>query len=188
MASKPPVAVYDACVLYPFHLRNVLIQIAFDGLVDARWTDDIHGEWIRNLAARSPGISIERLDATRARMNAVLPEANVVNYRDLIPNLSLPDSDDRHVLAAAIAGRASVIVTWNVKDFPAADLQPHGISCLTPDDFLAGLHATHPAELIDSVARARRNLRKSVPTIDAFIEALEHQGLSIFASLLRRER
>jgi hypothetical protein len=46
MASDPPVAVYDACVLYPFHLRNILIQCAFDGLVEARWTDDIQNEWI----------------------------------------------------------------------------------------------------------------------------------------------
>jgi hypothetical protein len=51
MANNPPVAVYDACVLYPFHLRNVLIQSAFDGLVEARWTDDIHDEWMRSLAA-----------------------------------------------------------------------------------------------------------------------------------------
>ena len=49
MASEPPVAVYDACVLYPFHLRNVVVQCAFDGLVDARWTDDIHAAWMRNI-------------------------------------------------------------------------------------------------------------------------------------------
>jgi len=74
MASKPPVAVYDACVLYPFHLRNVLIQCAFDGLVDARWTDAIHDEWMRNLAANTPAFPIERLIATRDRMKAVLPD------------------------------------------------------------------------------------------------------------------
>ncbi|RFB83030.1 PIN domain-containing protein, partial [Rhizobium leguminosarum bv. trifolii] len=121
MASKPPVAVYDACVLYPFHLRNVLVQYAFDGLVDARWTDDIHAEWIRNLAIGSPEIPFSRLEATRDRIKEVLPDADVGNHRILIPDLSLPDPDDRHVLAAAIAGKASVIVTWNLKDFPAAD-------------------------------------------------------------------
>ena len=76
MASKPPVAVYDAGVLYPFHLRNVLIQCAFDGLVEARWTDDIHDEWIRNLAANTPPLSSERLIATRDRMKVVLPDAD----------------------------------------------------------------------------------------------------------------
>lgn len=58
MASEPPVAVYDACVLYPFHLRNILIQCAFDGLVEARWSDAIHAEWIRNLAANRPSVTI----------------------------------------------------------------------------------------------------------------------------------
>ncbi|WP_149536474.1 PIN domain-containing protein [Siccirubricoccus phaeus] len=124
MGSKPPVAVYDACVLYPFHLRNVLIQCAVDGLVVARWTDDIHAEWIRNLAANS-GIPITRLQATRDRMKAVLPEADVSGYQTLIPTLSLPDANDRHVLAAAINGGAAVIVTWNAKHFPTAQLCHH---------------------------------------------------------------
>ncbi len=54
MGFEPPVVVYDACVLYPFHTRNLLIQCAADGLVRARWTDAIHDEWIRNLAVASP--------------------------------------------------------------------------------------------------------------------------------------
>lgn len=104
MTSKPPVAVYDACVLYPFHLRNVLIQCAVDGLVAARWTDEIHAEWIRNLAANTPTLTVERLKATRDLMKDVLPEADVAGYEALIAGLTLPDPNDRHVLAAAIAG------------------------------------------------------------------------------------
>lgn len=186
MASEPPVAVYDACVLYPFHLRNVLIQCAFDGLVEARWTDDIHAEWIRNLAANSPGTPIERLEATRDRMKAVLPDADVEGYQPLIRDLSLPDPDDRHVLAAAIAGKATVIVTWNLKDFPATDLRPHGVTSISPDDFLVSLHSTFPSVLVASVRRARQNLRKTLPSVDEFIKALEHQGLTAFSTILRR--
>ncbi|MBP0574778.1 PIN domain-containing protein, partial [Mycobacterium tuberculosis] len=85
----------------------ILIQCAFDRLVDARWTDDIHAEWIRNLSANSPDTPIARLEATRDRMKAVLPDADVANYQALIPNLSLPDPDDRHVLAAARARGAT---------------------------------------------------------------------------------
>src|SRR5687767_801593 len=87
MAYRPPVAVYDACVLYPFHLRNILVQCAFDGLVEARWTDDIHDEWIRNLPARTPGLTRKRLEATRDLMKSVLPGADVKDYRGLIPGL-----------------------------------------------------------------------------------------------------
>jgi predicted nucleic acid-binding protein len=148
MASKPPVAVYDACVLYPFHLRNVLIQCAFDGLVEARWTDDINDEWIRNLAANTPALPIERLIATRDRMKAVLPDADVADYHHLISELRLPDPDDRHVLAAAIAGKAAYIVTWNLKDFPAKDLASHRVTSQSPDAFLTDLHAAFPDALI----------------------------------------
>ncbi len=186
MASKPPVAVYDACVLYPFHLRNVLIQCAFDGLVEARWTDEIHDEWIRNLAANTPALPIERLIATRDRMKAVLPDADVTDYRHLIPDLRLPDPDDRHVLAAAIAGKAAYIVTWNLKDFPEKDLASHGVASQSPDEFLTGLHATFPDALISSVKRARHNLRKTMPSVDAFIDGRQQSGLKTFPVLLRQ--
>lgn len=186
MASDPPVAVYDACVLYPFHLRNVLIQCAFDGLVEARWTDDIHDEWIRNLAANTPGLPIERLIATRDRMKAVLPESDVTNYRPLIASLKLPDTEDRHVLAAAIAGKASVIVTWNLKDFPAPALRPYSVTSQSPDNFLTDLHAASPDALIASVKRARRNLRKTMPSVEAFVDAIQQSGLKKFSDVLRR--
>ena len=187
MGSEPPVAVYDACVLYPFHLRNVLIQCAFDGLVEARWTDDIHAEWMRNLAGSSPGTSLERLQATRDLMKAVLPDADVADHRTLIPNLSLPDPDDRHVLAAAIAVKASLIVTWNLKHFPAADLRPHGVTAISPDDFLVGLHSSHWSALIASIKLARQNLRRTLPTAEEFVDALEAQGLTRFSAILRRK-
>jgi len=186
IASKPPVAVYDACVLYPFHLRNLLIQCTFDGLVDARWTADIHAEWIRNLAANSPAVAVSRFEATRERMMAVLPNANVVNYQALIPRLWLPDPDDRHVLAAAIAGKASLIITWNLKDFPAPELKPHGIASISPDDFLGSLNSSLPGPLIASVKRARQNLRRTIPSVEEFIDALERQGLKAFSAILRR--
>ncbi|CDZ56698.1 PIN domain-containing protein [Neorhizobium galegae] len=186
MASNPPVAVYDACVLYPFHLRNVLIQCAFDGLVEARWTDDIHDEWIRNLAANTPALPIERLITTRDRMKAVLPDADVADYRPLVAGLELPDPNDRHVLAAAVAGKASVIVTWNLKDFPVKHLLPYGVTSQSPDDFLADLHAAFPDALISSVKRARHNLRKSTPSVEAFVNALQQGGLKTFSDVLRR--
>ncbi|MDW5317154.1 PIN domain-containing protein [Rhizobium sp. PL01] len=186
MASKPPIAVYDACVLYPFHLRNVLIQCAFDGLVEARWTDDIHDEWMRNLVANTPGLPIERLAATRDRMKAVLPDADVADYLPLITNLKLPDPDDQHVLAAAIAGKASVIVTWNLKDFPARDMLSSGVTSQSPDDFLIALHAAFPDALISSVKSARRNLRTTTPSAEAFVDALQRGGLKKFSDALNR--
>ena len=136
MAFEPPIAVYDACVLYPFHLRNLLVQCAVDRLVDARWTDEIHDEWIRNLTANDPTIPPNHLRAARDLMNAAVPTATVKAYEAIIPSIVLPDADDRHVVAAAVAAGASVIVTWNVRDFPAAELRRHRLRKLTPDIFL----------------------------------------------------
>ena len=123
MAFEPSVAVFDACILYPFHLRNIVVQAAVDRLVEARWTDEIHDEWIRNLAADAPTIPIERLQTTRRLMNDALPGATVSGYEDLIPTVSLPDPDDRHVVAAAIAAGASIILTWNLRDFPPTSVE-----------------------------------------------------------------
>jgi predicted nucleic acid-binding protein len=121
MAFEPSVAVFDACILYPFHLRNIVVQAAVDRLVEARWTDAIHEEWIRNLAANAPAIPIERLQVTRRSMTDALPTAMVTEYEEHIPEVTLPDPDDRHVVAAAIAAKASLILTWNLRHFQQAN-------------------------------------------------------------------
>ncbi len=132
MAFEPTVAVFDACILYPFHLRNIVVQAAVDRLVEARWSDQIHDEWIRNLAVNAPTIPLERLQATRRLMNNALPGAIVAAYEHLISTVSLPDPDDRHVVAAAIASSASVIITWNLRDFPVKALKKFGLRRQTP--------------------------------------------------------
>jgi predicted nucleic acid-binding protein len=139
MAFEPSVAVFDACILYPFHLRNVVIQAAVDRVVEARWTDEIHNEWIRNLAASARTIPIERLQNTRRRMNEALPTATVNGYEDQIPVVNLPDPNDRHVVAAGITAGASLILTWNLRHFPAKELKRFGLRRETPDTFLAAL-------------------------------------------------
>src|SRR3954470_8232333 len=107
--------VYDANVLYPFHLRNLLIQCAVDRLVAARWTDEIHEEWIRTLTANVAALDRDRLLRTRDLMNRALPERNGPGYARPPPGIPLPDPNDRHVVAAAVECGASLIVTWNTK-------------------------------------------------------------------------
>jgi predicted nucleic acid-binding protein len=184
MASEPPVVVYDACVLYPFHLRNLLVQIAVEGLVVARWTDAIHDEWIRNLV-NSGRVTRQRLEVTRDLMKAVLPEADVRDYARHEAGLDLPDPDDRHVLAAAIAARASVIVTWNVRHFPARQMARYDVVARDPDRFLVALHDGDPDVVAAVVEAARTNLRRSAPTAAAYRRSLEKQGLTTFVARLR---
>lgn len=184
MTSEPPVVVYDACVLYPFHLRNLLVELAVEGLIAARWTDTIHDEWIRNLSKQAR-ISRARLIATRDLMKTVLPQADVRNSESIVPALTLPDKNDRHVLAAAIAARASVILTWNVKHFPATQLVPHGIVAHDPDNFLTALAVNDIETMAAVVEGARQNLRVTEPSPEAFMAALKRQGLKAFVARLK---
>ena len=89
MAFEPPVAVFDACILYPFHLRNIVVQAAVDRVVEARWTDEIHEEWIRNLVANAPAIPMARLENARRLMNEAVPTAMVRGHEDHIATVNL---------------------------------------------------------------------------------------------------
>lgn len=185
MVFEPVTAICDACVLYPFHQRNILVQASVDGLYEARWTDEIHDEWTRNLLANAPAIPPERLQAIRRMMEAARPKARVDGFHHHIERLSLPDSDDRHVLAAAIEAKASVILTWNLRDFPTPGLREHGLVCRTPDSFLAGLYDQVPQAFVASMANARSNLAKSEVSQQGFIELLKNQKLTKLAKRLQ---
>lgn len=177
MAFEPSVAVFDACILYPFHLRNIVVQAAVDRLVDARWTDAVHDEWIRSLTADVPAIPMERLRATRRLMNEALPTAMVSGYEKHITTVTLPDPDDRHVVAAAIAANASFILTWNLRHFPENELKKFDLRRINPDTFLSGLFDKVPDLVIGSLANARRNLSKTRVSASDFIAILNGQKL-----------
>ena len=177
MVFEPSVVIFDACILYPFHLRNIVVQIAVDRLVDARWTDEIHDEWIRNLAANVPAIPIERLQITRRLMNDALPHAMVAGYQGHIQAVTLPDLDDRHVVAAGIAGGASVVLTWNLRDFPVRELKKHGLRRKTPEALLVDLYDKVPDLTLASLANARRNLSKTRVSASDFVDILKNQKL-----------
>ena len=181
----PPIVLLDANILYPFHLRNLLIQLGVEGLIDARWTDAIHEEWISNLVADGRATR-ERLVRTRDIMRRVLPDADVRSYEHRIATLTLPDAGDRHVLAAAIEAGASVLLTFNLVDFPDASLATHGVVARDPDDFLCELHASDPEAVEAAVDAARRNLTLTTPEMGAFVDVLERQRLAAFVARLRQ--
>lgn len=93
----------------------------------ARWTLDIHEEWIRNLLLKRPDLSRDKLEGLRDMMIEVIPDSLVTGYEPAIDGLQLPDPDDRHVLAAALRANAETIVTANLKDFPAESLKPYNV-------------------------------------------------------------
>ncbi|MEG2914537.1 MAG: PIN domain-containing protein, partial [Pseudomonas sp.] len=99
-------------------------------------------------------------------------------YEDLVTGLTLPDRDDRHVLAAAIRCGAGVIVTFNLKDFPDVLLAPFGIEAQHPDEFVENLFHLDPSAVVAAAQRQRQQLKNPVMDIESFLNLLQRQGLS----------
>ena len=171
------IAVLDACVIYPPALRDVLMWLAVVVAYEPRWSEEIHAEWMRNVLKDRSDVTPEQLERTRRLMDTVNPKCLVSNYESRIPDLHLPDRNDRHVLAAAIEAGATVIVTFNLSDFPRATLQTYGIRALHPDVFLETLFTENPTRFLQGIKRHRAALHNPPKTAEQYLESLIAQGL-----------
>lgn len=180
-------ALLDANVLYPLAVCDALIEVAVTGIYAAKWTTRIDNEWIRNLAINR-GIAPERLWVRRDAMHDACPDWEVPEdaWRCIEPGLTLPDPEDRHVLAAAIAGHADCIVTQNIKHFPKELLVPFGIASLHPDEFLYQQLHLAPFQVLPAFKAMRSRLRNPAFTPAAFADSLERNGLVETAGFLRQ--
>lgn len=170
-------ALYDANVLYPATLRDLLMYLGLSGAYRARWSERIHEEWKRNLLLNRPDLTREQLDRTSSLMDAAVPDALVTDYEPLVQGLDLPDENDRHVLAAAIKCNASVIVTFNLKDFPQAALRRFDIEALHPDDFIADLWDLDKAAVLKAAQRQRISMKNPTHDVQAYLDKLLQQKL-----------
>lgn len=159
--------------------------LALTDLFKARWTDEIHNEWIRNVLENRPDLTLEQLTRTKNLMNANVRDCLVTGYESLIAGIELPDPDDRHVLAAAIRCNAEVIVTFNLSDFPTQALAPYGILAQHPDEFVLRLIDIDEAVVCAAAQRQRKTLKNPPKTPDEYLETLLEQGLTLSAATLR---
>ena len=180
-----PVAVYDANVLYPSALRDFLIRVAIEDLVHARWSDRILDEVFRNIAINRPDLDGQRLLRTRQRMCAAVLDCLVSGFDELEPAITLPDPDDRHVVAAAIKAGASIIVTFNLRDFPAAEVARHGLVAMHPDIFALELLSRNPTAVLEVIASQAADLKHPPHAALEIVGALERCGLTRFGAALR---
>ena len=178
------VVVLDSCVLYPAPLRDFLMHLAVLDIFKAQWTERIHAEWIRNLLADRPDLTADRLDRTRQLMNRHARDCVVDGYEDLIDTLTLPDANDRHVLAAAIYSKADVIVTFNLKDFPSNVLLGYKLKAQHPDDFLVSLIMNDPKSVWRAAGRHRLSLQNPPKTPEEYLSTLMRQNLPNTCELL----
>jgi predicted nucleic acid-binding protein len=181
----PFVVVYDAAALYPNAQRDLLIRIAQAGLVQAKWTTEILDELARARLRRNPDLDPAKLDRLKALMNDAVPDCLVWGYESLIDAVKLPDPDDRHVLAAALRAGAQVIVTPNLKDFPAEDLAEYNIEPKFPDDFVLD-QISIDDRIVFSCVQAMANGRGNPPqTVQDILAELENTGLVASVAALR---
>jgi predicted nucleic acid-binding protein len=181
-------ALLDACVLYPAPLRDLLMSLATADLFRARWSADIHEEWIHAVLKRNadkPHVTRNRLERTRQLMDENVLDAVVTGYEKLIEGLTLPDPGDRHVLAAAIRAGADVIVTFNLKDFPESVLAEFGIHAQHPDGFIGDLLDLDPGAVCGAAKQHRARLKSPPVGVEEYLEALQRQELLQAVARLR---
>jgi len=182
------VVVYDACVLYPAPLRDLLVQMATRHMFAARWTGQIHEEWIRSVLADRPDLDREKLERTRDLMNQAVPDCLVQGHESLVPMLELPDPDDRHVLAAAIVAGAQMIVSFNLRDFPNDYLARFGIEAVHPDRFIECQMDLYQARVIEAVKAQRAMLTNPPISGQQLLDTLAAQGLTVTVDRLTEFR
>ena len=168
-------AVLDACVIFPTVLREILIGVAARGLYEPLWSDRILREWVLALRKFGPEAQAEA-EAQSVRLRAAFPRALLGEQPAIEARLLLPDLNDHHVLAVAIAGHADCIVTFNARDFPRHVLAEEGITRRDPDSLLWELWSHHP----DQVAAV-------VHGVHATAQRLAGEALALKALLKRAQ-
>lgn len=177
-------AVIDACVLAGAFRRNLLLSLAEVGFYRPRWSKRILEETEAAILKITKGEN----DGShpRRQIEEAFPESLVTGWEVFEKSLALPDPKDNHVLAAAIAASAAVIVTDNIADFPQPKLTPHKIKAISADEFIADIVELDPAEALSALKRMRQRFHKPQLDVPALIRKSESQGLFKVADIMNK--
>ncbi len=169
--------IYDANVLYPAPLRDLLLRLPVSGLVRAQWTETLLDECFGHIRKNRPDLKPRKLDRTRELMNKAVADCLVTGYEGLVGGLTLPDANDRHVLAAAIRAGAQAIVTMNVKDFPEENLANYNVEAIHPDEFVEDLIDLAPGLVTEIVIEQAGDLKNPPMSVSELLDTLDRTGL-----------
>jgi predicted nucleic acid-binding protein len=158
-----PRAFLDACVLYPPVVRGCLLHAAALDLIDPLWSPRVLEEWARAAARERGPVAGVAARAEAAAMDARWPRASPLPDAEAEQRFDLPDADDVHVLASALAGGASLLITFNLRDFPTRKLRDLGIAPLSPDAALWEIAGREPAAIGAAIARALAQVAPADP-------------------------
>ncbi|AXC49597.1 PIN domain-containing protein [Paracoccus suum] len=176
-------AVLDACVLYPTVLREILLGCASRGLIEPVWSARILGEWTRAAARLGPeGARVSGVEAALAQ--AAFPAAMAADDGSRAIGLDLPDPADRHVIEAALARGAPLIITANLRDFPRHALAAVGLESRHPDEVLSSLWRSAPESVTAAVHDAHARAEAAGGPLE-LRDMLKRARLPRLAKLLR---
>lgn len=168
------VVVVDACVLYSAALRDILLRFAEIGLVSPHWSERILDETVRALRRSRPDLHSGQIQHLVDCMTRAFPESMTDPAR--ISLLGLPDPDDEHVVAVAVASSADYLLTFNVRDFPSEVVgRVTTVRVVTPDELLVVLLAEDPEVARLVVTAMAADLRNPRITPEQLIEGLRTQ-------------
>lgn len=178
-----PVVAVDACILFQDRLTNLLLHLAEANAFEPVWSDEIHAEWMRNLHARM-GIPVEKITYRRDEMEKAFPVANVAATPPLVSIIqglsrTAAQRKDAHVVATAVVARATVILTYNIKDFAPRVLSHYGLSKVRPDPFCVHLLASHKVQILAGLRAHRASLRRTPMSPAQYIDHLAGDKLGM---------
>ncbi len=182
-------AVLDANVLYPANIRDLLLTLAWGdySFYKPYWTNKIHEEWTRNLAANRPDINITDLQEDVALMNRIFGDSLVEEYEPFEELIVLPDPHDRHVVACAIKSNADVIVTQNTKDFPQGYLsRKFHIDIKTPDEFVLDIIDLSPPLAVEAFSSIVNRLKDPPLSHGDVLIGLEKNNMPLSVAKFRK--
>jgi predicted nucleic acid-binding protein len=179
-------ALLDSCVLVPNALCDSLLRFAEAGFYRPLWSRRILDEVLGAVCAIHPDIDATRIRRRLHAMSAAFADADVIGWEAIAAGLDLPDPDDRHVLAAAIAGGAQSLVTFNLKDFPTEPLSPTGIEARHPDEFLLDQLDLFPSAALEVLINQASDMYKPASDLAGLLNRLERCGVPDFAEAVRR--
>lgn len=175
--------VLDACVLYDAPVRDLLLRLGSEGTLEPLWSARILDECWRALAENRPDITADQMSRLRAALERAFPRACIATIRSF--GVSLPDHDDTHVLETALAAGAPVIVTYNLRDFPADLLQPHGVTAWHPDVLVTDILDANPSTVARVVTQQAAAMRRPPVTLERLLATLSEHGLHRSVARLR---
>lgn len=179
-----PKVVLDSCVIFPFYLRDFLLRLALiaeDWVYQPYWSERILKEVLINLTQKKPHIPAAGFEKTIELMNKYFPDSSIdfEPYLPIARQIKIPDENDYHVLAAAIAVKAEVILTFNIDDFPSASLASQDIIPMKPGDFIAELMISHRAEIEGTLHQMAHTYLNPKLSVADLVLHLNNSGLRL---------